>query len=74
MLRQYIPDPPRQIIHRERLGEDLHAAFEMPIADHGILGIAGNEKHFQIRPRGQTRIRQLAAIDAAGQPHIGISS
>jgi hypothetical protein len=50
-------NPAGQDFHRERLGQDVHAGIKVAVADHGVLGIAGDEQHRQLRPCDPCRVR-----------------
>ena len=41
------------------------------VTNYGILRIAGNEQHLEIRPQDASRIGHLAAVHAAREPDIG---
>lgn len=58
-------------IHRERLGEEVHAALEMAVVEHRIFCIACDEQHLQIRPCNPGRICHLAPIGAPWEANIG---
>ena len=39
-----------QRFHREGLGHDVHAGVQMAVAQDGVLGVACNKQHLQVRP------------------------
>ena len=68
---QHALDPRRELLDGERLGHDLHAAFDMPVAEHGILRIAGDEQDLQVGMRRARGVGELTAVQSAGQADIG---
>ena len=45
----------------------MHAGGEPPVAERGVLRVAGDEQHLQARAGHQGRLRHLAAVQAARQ-------
>jgi len=58
------PDPGGQRIDCERLGDHLHAGIEEAVGQRGILGVARDEQHLEVRPRDAHLIRELATVDS----------
>ena len=44
------PHPGRQFGDLERLGDDVHAGGQVPVADGSVLGIASDEEDLQVGP------------------------
>ncbi len=42
-----------------------------PLPTHGILGIAGDEQHLEVRPQHARRVGHLPPVHAAGQADVG---
>ena len=59
-------DPAGKRLHRKWLGQYVHARVEVPEAEHGILGIAGDEQYLQPRPR-QTLLSGVSRKKAMSQ-------
>jgi hypothetical protein len=69
--REQILDPSGQRLHRKRLGDDLHAGLEVPVADQRIFRIARDEQDREIGPQLACHLGDLSTIYAAGQSQVG---
>src|SRR5579875_1449842 len=64
------PDFRGQRVQRERFRQHLHPRREQPVAERGVVRIAGDEQHFQPGPPLARRLGELAPVHAR-QPDIG---
>ncbi len=60
-----------QLVHCEWFGEHVHAWFQVPIADSGVVRITGYEKDLQAGSGLPSRICHLATVDASWQADVG---
>jgi hypothetical protein len=49
----------------------MHSGIDVAVTEHRVLGVPGDEQHFQLRAELAGRVRHLPAVQSARKPNIG---
>ena len=66
-----VSDTISQTGRAEGFGDHLDALVQMSMTDHRVLGIAGDEEHFEAWPKDAGGIGDLASVHPARQADVG---